>query len=67
MDLSVEIGKINKEAYLLCQFLASTAFFVTEIRRRLTECLLCSFSSRVKSVPLGNRLSSFTSANRPSF
>lgn len=33
----------------------------------LTECLLCNFSSRVKSVPLGNRLSSFTRANRPSF
>lgn len=33
----------------------------------LTICWLWSFSRRVLSVPLGNRLSSFTKANRPSF
>lgn len=68
-DLSAEDGKICKKGHLRCHFLASTAFFISEIWRCdcLTECLLCSFSSRVKSVPLGNRLSSFTSANKPSF
>lgn len=63
------IFSINKTFTFSFEMLMGLTYwsFACRVIFLLTICWLWSFSRRVLSVPLGNRLSSFTKASRPSF